>query len=100
MIRPSVTKPNRWPARLRRWLVSNAAPTRRTIDRATCATISDFWSVDDFSAFPRPEPRKVSAGFDREAIHAGAIPNTMPVSNDKVRANRRTGTEGVALIGT
>src|ERR1700722_798897 len=99
MVRPSVTKPNCCPSRWRKLLVSSAAPTRRTTERATCATIRDFWSVDDFSALPRPEPRRASAGLDREAIQAGAIPNTTPVSRDKPRANKRTDTDGFVLIG-
>src|SRR5438105_12700374 len=59
-----------------------------------------FCSAEERSPAERPDPRRASMGLDCDAVHAGAIPNTMPVTNDRSTAKPSTGREGRASIGT
>ena len=79
--------------------MSRPAPISRTADSATCSTTSDRCASDDRSRVERPAPRKASAGSDRAISHAGARPNTTPVSSDSRKAKPSTGSDGAALMG-
>src|SRR5450631_1668166 len=85
---------------LLRLRVNNPAAHNSTRDSAACTTTRDFCP----QPLPRPverlAPRRASTGLALAVIHAGATPNRIPVNTEMPNANARTGSEGVAWIGT
>lgn len=80
--------------------VSKPAADSKTSESAAWNTTSDLRGSDPMGNVERLFPRRASIGFTRVVIHAGAMPNPMPVINETPKAKSRTGMEGDALMGT
>ena len=77
----------------------SAAPATSTRDSAACTTINTFWGREAPCVVERLEPRSASAGSPCDVIHAGATPNTKPVTKASTNENSITGADGVGSIG-
>jgi len=95
--RPSTRKPKSCACRLARLRASRPAQLTRTSDSATCTASSARRSREPRSDVVRPPLRIASTGSEREPIHAGAQPNTAPVSSDAVHMGAAVGEDDAAV---
>ena len=79
---------------------NNPAPTSSTSDNAVCTTTSPRCNSEAPPLVVRDPVRRASAGSAFAAIHAGAMPNRIPVTSDNPNANPSTSGDGLASIGT
>src|SRR5262245_9051945 len=84
----------------RRLSVSKPAPTSKTRETHACSATKDFCEKAEWSRVARAAERIGSAGWVREAIHAGAALKTRPVSSERTKANPNTAHDGAASTGT
>ena len=91
--------PKFWCSRLRSDFVRSPALTSNTSESAAWKIISAFCGKDARSRVERFAPRSASAGSEWDVIHAGTMPNTIPVTSESRNAKPRIGGEGLACIG-